>query len=511
MSLIGDIKRKFTTQSLNIGERASSKYIFGENVALVESLSRQYLLTRVGGLNLNRALLYAFGKPGSSVAYFIPPEWRKIIRNHGVKVAPFRTALLWQTFIGMMLAYGFLRIVRIIFEGIMVEKDQPNRRLGRYVYFDGLVSGNLPQSCRDGVSYDIINWYIQWVGRISDIDTICHGVIGTDMRSVRGTPVIQIPEPILPLKSLGSLFRYLIWGLVASLLTIWELLRGRWWHALLLNQAALATKIRLQDPKKIAKEYLFHNVNWVYRPMWTYEAERRGSRVTFYFYSSNTEEFKQTEGYPPLIYGYQAMTWPHYLVWDEYQADFVRRAVGEKANISVVGSIWFHDSVEEMPTLRGRGVAVFDVTPYRDVIYRSLGLDFDYYIPKTSIAFLRDIQKVTNNAGYIMMWKRKRKIGSRAHPRYQFFEEHLRMSENVIIVDPDISANRVIEASTAVISMPFTATALVARELGKPSCYYDPTGLVLKDDRAAHGIDVIKGPKELMYWFSVNWSNAISK
>ena len=41
--------------------------------------------------------------------------------------------------------------------------------------------------------------------------------------------------------------------------------------------------------------------------------------------------------------------------------------------------------------------------------------------------------------------------------------------------------------------MPFTSTALVARNLGKPSYYYDPSGIIQNDDRAAHGIPVISG------------------
>jgi polysaccharide biosynthesis PFTS motif protein len=102
-----------------------------------------------------------------------------------------------------------------------------------------------------------------------------------------------------------------------------------------------------------------------------------------------------------------------------------------------------------------------------------------------------------------MLWKRKRKVKketSFAHPSYLSSVERLSRYENVISVDPDISANRVIEASTLVISMPFTSTALIARELGKPSCYYDPTGLIQQDDRAAHGIEIIRGPEELTRW-----------
>lgn len=55
--------------------------------------------------------------------------------------------------------------------------------------------------------------------------------------------------------------------------------------------------------------------------------------------------------------------------------------------------------------------------------------------------------------------------------------------------------------------MPFTSTALIAKELGKVSIYYDPTGLIQKDDRAAHGIPIISGKKELKNWLETIISN----
>ena len=500
LSRIADINRALTTQPLDIKEKRFSKCLFGEGIGQAAIVCRQYLLIRVAGLNLNRALLYALGKPGSPVVYYLPPEWRKIIRKQGFEVASFRTALLWQAFVGMMLAYGILKITKIMLNGIKAAHRQSTQQLGRYVYFDSLVPGNLPQPCRDGRSHDIITWYMQWVGRDADIDTLCHGVIGTEHRAVNETPIVPVPDIIPPLMSFGSLARFIAWGIRASLIATWDFLRGRWWHALLLPQAALAAQVRTLPADSLAREYLFHNSGWINRPLWTYEVERMGSAITFYFYSTNCESFKRSDGYPSLPYGWKAMTWPHYLVWDEYQADFVRRAAGEDVNISVVGPIWFHCSAKEMPSFSGRGVAVFDVTPHRSSRYRTLGADFEFYVPKTCIQFLHDIQQVTKDAGYVMLWKRKRKIGSIAHPRYRFFAERLSESENVITVDPDISAYQVIEASTLVISMPFTSTALIARELGKPSCYYDSTGLVQQDDRAAHGIEIIRGSEELTRW-----------
>lgn len=497
---IADVKRALTTNPLYIKDKHFSKFMFGDSITRAEVICRQYLLIRAAGINLNRALLHALGKPGSSVVYYLPPEWRKIIRNRGFKVASLRTAFLWNAFVGMMLAYGIFKIARIILSGIKAARNQSTQQLGRYVYFDSLAPGNLPQPCNDGRSHDIITWYMQWADRVSNLDTVCHGVIGAEYREANGMQVIPVPAPIPPLTHFGSIARFILWGIGAILIATWDLLCGRWWHALLLNQAALAVQVRMHNPERLAKDYLFHSSGWIYRPLWTYEAERRGARITLYFYSTNCEAFKRADGYPPLPYGWQAMNWPHYLVWDEHQADFVRRAVGETANISVVGPIWFHCSAEVMPAFRGRGVAVFDVTPHRSSRYRTLGADFEFYIPETCIQFLHDIQQVAKDAGYMMLWKGKRKIGSIAHPRYRFCAERLSECENVITVDPDISAHRVIEASNRVISMPFTSTALIARELGKPSCYYDPTGLVQKDDRAAHGIEIISGPEELKSW-----------
>ena len=43
-------------------------------------------------------------------------------------------------------------------------------------------------------------------------------------------------------------------------------------------------------------------------------------------------------------------------------------------------------------------------------------------------------------------------------------------------------------------------TALIAKHEGKPSIYYDPSGNTQKDDRAAHGIQVINNLYELEEW-----------
>ena len=277
--------------------------------------------------------------------------------------------------------------------------------------------------------------------------------------------------------------------------------------ALLLNQAALAAQARALPTDSLAREYLFHNSGWIYRPLWTYEAERRGSAITFYFYSTNCEGFKRSDGYPPLPYGWKAMTWPRYLVWDKYQADFVHRAVGKDVTISIVGPIWFYSDLVGMPALPTKTVAVFDVQPVRNVFYNTLALDFDYYTPKTANQFLTDIHEVLKEAGCSLALKRKRHAGNLVHSAYRHFVGKFEKLSHFISIDPSISAAKVIEDCIAVISMPFTSTALFGRESGRPSIYYDPHGLSQKDDPAAHGIEILQGQEELRRWLAIILEN----
>ena len=195
------------------------------------------------------------------------------------------------------------------------------------------------------------------------------------------------------------------------------------------------------------------------------------------------------------------MNWSRYLVWNEQQADFIRRCVGSQANIEIVGPIWFSTTAAKLPSLPANLIAVFDIQPRRTSIYSGLGIPIEYYIPSICNQFILDIHNLALKCNWIMAWKCKRKIGSAVHPSYNAMSLKLVSSPNLISIDPDIAALRVIEASAIVISMPFTSTALIARSLGKPSYYYDPSGFVQKDDRAAHGISVISGREELLQLF----------
>jgi len=496
------LKEDLTNTKLNQMGRCTSKLIFGTCVEDVELIIRQYLLRRVADVKLNKALLFALGKPGSDVVHPLPPEWQKILGKHGFRVAKIRSTLAWNWFCFLFLGYGFVCMLRRL-SGSVREIIRPQHiALGRYVYFEGLTEGNLPQPNKDHRSHDVITWYEQWSERVSELDNLCHSVRDSVPRVVGGLPVVSISSAIVPLVRISALISFIWWCFKAGTLAVFDLLRGRWWHALMLGEASFAATIREQDPSNLARDYMFHSTTFMYRPLWTYEAEMLGSQVKLYFYHALCEDLKRPSGYPNFEYGWQSMSWPHYLVWDTDQADSVHRIVGERASISVVGSIWFHTSAKEMPRVPLKTIAVFDVQPVRDSTYQTFCKGFDYSTPKTANPFLLDIYQTMLERGGTLALKRKREIGRSAHPKYRYFLEKLDKLPNFISVDTNIAASRLIEDSCAVISRPFTSTGIIARELGKPSIYYDPHGLIQKDDRSAHGIEVLCGPEELRHWLS---------
>ena len=54
--------------------------------------------------------------------------------------------------------------------------------------------------------------------------------------------------------------------------------------------------------------------------------------------------------------------------------------------------------------------------------------------------------------------------------------------------------------------MPFTSTALISKNMNVPAIYYDPSGRVECDDKAAHGIEIISGKEALEKWMKQNFT-----
>jgi polysaccharide biosynthesis PFTS motif protein len=506
LSCIMDTQIALVEMPLGISKSKISRHLFGAATDKANEAIRDFLVIRVGMYSLNKSLLISLGKKKDRIVHPLPEIWRGKIRSLGWRVSEIKSALMWQGFLSLCFGYGGFLLTKNLLLGIITSFRKIPDNPVRSVYFAGLTKNNLPQQ-EDGDSYNIISWYLQWQGRETEIQTIGHNVKSSPDLNFEGVNV-RFVDPFAPVKGVAKTLRLFVWGCVSTVMCLFDMLRGHWWSPLMFGPCVQAFIAKHQPT--FAIDYMFHNSN-SRKPLWLHEVEANGAKSSFYFYSTNCDPFKTKEGYQSTPAYYRNMNWSRYLVWDQEQANFVRRCAGNLAKVEIVGPIWYSDTSDILPELTSRTVAVFDIQPKRKSVYEVLGSPLEYYTPAVGIKFLNDIHEAVVKYNWIMAWKGKRKLplsqNRQIAKSYQSACEKLASSPSMLVIDPDVSAARLIEKSDLVISMPFTSTGLVAKNLGKPSYYYDPFGIIQKDDRAAHGIPIISGLDKLQEIFMANYQS----
>lgn len=499
IGLVRNIRNDLAGRHLFVNGENVSVRIFGAAVSQSEFAVRQYMLERLLGPDFNKSLMYAIGRH-SSFAYPLPPEWRTAVASHGIRVNGALSGMMWCGYLCKHLIRGIYALVEVLLKSLSYAFRGITPQ-GIYAYFYGLSGANLPRLSAIGINYDICTWYASWKGRPSNISLIAHGVAATEQRT-QDLLVKFMPAPYYLLKSMSEFVRLITCIFLAGIEAVISLLLGRWWNVLLFAESVRAQAVRLCSSERLPRECLFHYSGSLYRPLWTYELEVKGGRIVSYFYSTYEQPKLPNKAYESQRGDWGPATWPHYLVWDKYQEAQLRRDICSEPKITVVGPIWFSEGCD-MLALPSRYVAVFDIEPPRPSAAFPFSTMGEYIAanPDFSERFLNDIQQVLGTYGLLMAFKKKREIGNKGSKRYKKLIQRLSENTNVAIIPPELSPMQLIEHSVAVISMPFTSTALYSNNR-IPTIYYDPTCWIQRDDRAAHGVKVIIGQKELTEWIS---------
>ena len=371
------------------------------------------------------------------------------------------------------------------------------------IYFVDINKKCLPFIYNQNKSKDIVSWYYNKFVNKNEVNLIFHNIIDQSD--------IQIDNFILKSGNLFDLNGFTIKKNILFLFTsiriiviaFIDIFRRRWWSSLLLSEAIYAQVFKLISKEVISNEYLFSNSSWIYRPLWTYEAEKKGSKIILYFYSTNIEDFKLNNKYEKFIKNLTIMNWPNYIVWDKTQFELIERATIEniqKRIITLNSFLPMSDYPENLPLNQKKVISIFDVTPFRISRQVQLSEIDEYYTSNIVIQFLNDIKSIAEKYGFVIYYKAKRSSNLNIFDR-KFLNCIKKLNDqSFITINPDISAIRLIQSSNAIISIPFTSTALIAKDLNKPSIFYDPSGYIDKTDRAAHGIDILSGKVELEKW-----------
>jgi len=496
-----ELKNKLEATRVLPKDGRLSCHIFRSIEADHDLIVRQFLLSKYfcSYSRFNHFLLLAIGSANNRFYFPLPLAWRQVLTGANISAETQLNSLVWWLGILFHWGYGVGRIMLITFHSLwaLISKS---RWPSNYTFFAGVSDETLPIQKNHVLERNILNWYATWEGREASVNTLAYTAAKKFEIETLGLKTVSIKTDLPTLPSYTALTKFLLWGCSSSILSLGLLVMGKWWDALLLSEAAKAAVVRFNPKERLAKEYFLTfgwGYHWTYRPIWTYLAESMGSKIFFYFFSTNSEQFKTEAGYIPLLFDWRPINWPNYVVWDHYQEDWIARHSRFEARFHIAGPIHLSGKVPFEVDFHKKSLAVFDVMPTRSSIYVTQGLEKEYYISKTCIDFVRDIVEVASNLNCHVYLKTKREISKRVDISYRQLLISLSDHDNVTVLRGDYPAETLIKKTTVSVSMPWTSTAVMANYFTKPACYYDSTGGLLQDDRGAHGVPVCIGKNEL--------------
>jgi polysaccharide biosynthesis PFTS motif protein len=248
---------------------------------------------------------------------------------------------------------------------------------------------------------------------------------------------------------------------------------------------------------------VFNESNGIVRPLYSYSLEARGCAVQFIPVS--TSDSANLTGEDLDVYPWQLSCWPEYYVYDEYQYEHLKKAIGaRKVNINRIYQIPFNlDTNNEINPKKNRYVSLFDITPkqfyYGSSSLNDIGTNFNDEWEK----FLSNCVTVAKELGVTIFYKPKRPINSKEHGEFVVnFLKNLSANEYFYILNPNLSPHRIIGSSIGVVSTPITTPAFIAQQLNKPSAFYSESNLLSANDPALRSIPVLRNIRELKEWFS---------
>jgi len=248
---------------------------------------------------------------------------------------------------------------------------------------------------------------------------------------------------------------------------------------------------------------VFNESNGIVRPLYSYSLEAKGCKVQFIPVS--TSDSIKLSGEEIDFYPWQLSSWPEYYVYDKYQYNFLKKAIGaNKLNINKTYQIPFNlDTNDEINPRKNRYFSLFDLTPkpfhYGSSSLNDIGSNFTEEWEK----FLSNCLTIANELDFTILYKPKRPINSKHHGEFVVnFLKNLSDNEHLSILNPNLSPHRIIKSSIGVVSTPITTPAFIAQQLNKPSAFYSGSKLLSSNDPVFRGIPVLRNIQELKEWFS---------
>ena len=471
---------------------------FEENQISKEIILRQYILKYLVRRIYFNYLIKIGGKVDTS--FCGPAEWinKKIYnKNKKIKLINKINFILFSFAMMIKSILLFMKISWINFTHIQKINNSNNT-----AYFFDLKEGCVTKNKKDD---NIINWYINSKHKIKNLKIISSNLNVSNSEYLEGIEISTLGDPSHFVGLKYDFLKFIIIYICDLFLSLSYLFIGNFGNLILLPELVLYRSVQIMGKNNIAGHYLFRYTFSVYRPIWTYIAEKRGARISIYYYSMNAD-LKSPFGENDCSHAYFPMTWPEHMIWTKLLAKSILDYSVIKPKIFVENYIPFKSLNYKKINFRKKSIALFDVEPQRMSIYikeNGFGTQAEYkhYNKNFEQTFFLDILDLASKYGFTVYHKRKRIIHDQKKQTYLNFINKLESKTYFYSIDPNYDLKMLINNTTATISEVFTSVSYVAKLMGKNSIYYDPFNYIYKNDENRNGVTIVSGKSELEQWF----------
>lgn len=497
--LVQECKHELSQTSSPIKHETASAAIFFSAKNQSDLVIRQYLTKKSFGRFIGLSLYNALG--GGVPIHHLPPHTYAVLRDNGIPIWETASKLLWSL---SLMGYWLYGCGQMLLLGLWNSNREQESQPGTSAFFLDLLPNATPDTETKFERQDLINWYARWEGRNPKIRTVAHQHRERTPRKVGGMDVEYRPAIWSGSITGSARWNFALWCLQAASMGLFDLLRGRWWHAMLLPEAVMAKKLALSPEGSLPTEIWLNHENYNFKPLWVYEAEARGVGTFLYFYSVNNQTVQPAGAAVSIAGHWELMNWKRILVWTEQHEKLLRSRAAGSAKFIRVGHMPFLDSNTEIEPIVSPSIAIFDVPGFKAGRILALGQAYKYTNDKMLEGFYRDIMELSAARGVSVHLKRKSRPDGLLTPRYRALIKGVLRSDTAKSVDPGVAPHRLIMATDATISVPYSTTSVIAKALGKPTCYYDSLGILPETSEFSHGIEIIRSRGALEKWIKRN-------
>ena len=437
--------------------------------------------------------LFFFNK-NKKIIFPIPKEFNSVLKNHNYDVNFFLSNTLWKFFCIFQMFIGLKELFILILSSVNTKKNKEikkNYSIYPNMRFDKLNLANTKEENKK--LFNVVRW-------CDDNFSETFSIFLTNKK----VPLNNFYESF---KDIGELFSYkmdklrtFLWSLKVFFLSLYWLLTLNFWKLLILPEIVNVGYIKFSKQKS-PKNIFFIWTNNHYRPLWTYEFNQEEKIKMIFVGSLNGLILKGESKLTSNDFeGLSIATWPNYYAWHIEHKKYILERINYPATVhNLDNQVFFKDKIKKL-ILPDNSISVFGYENNKIILGYATLADYDTQNKNLLQNFYEHIYEMLDKNNFFLILKRKKKLGNIEIKRFRKFFNNFKKKNKVIFVDEDYAAEKIIKATKATISMPFTSTAFIAKKMSKPSIFYDPCKWINLKDPSSLGMEVFNCKESLNKW-----------